>query len=80
MASQGYEPLIEAVINDFNQRYGLQLTQRNILITPGSQSLYFFAANTFGGFAANGEMKEIVLPLSPDYTGYGGISLAPEAV
>jgi len=79
-ASQGYEPLIEAVINDFNQRYGLQLTQRNILITPGSQSLYFFAANTFGGFAANGEMKEIVLPLSPDYTGYGGISLAPEAV
>ena len=25
-------------------------------------------------------MKEIVLPLSPDYTGYGGISLAPEAV
>ena len=34
-ASQGYEPLIEAVINDFNQRYGLQLTQRNILITPG---------------------------------------------
>ncbi len=79
-ASQGYEPLIEAVKNDFNQRYGLQLTERNILITPGSQSLYFFAANTFGGLASNGAMKDIVLPLSPDYTGYGGIALAPDAV
>ncbi len=78
--SQGYEPLIEAVKHDFNHRYGLHLTERNILITPGSQALYFFAANTFGGFAANGIRKDIVLPLSPDYTGYGGISLAPEAV
>jgi valine--pyruvate aminotransferase len=25
-------------------------------------------------------MKRIVLPLSPDYTGYGGVSLVPEAV
>ena len=79
-ASQGYEALIEAVKNDFNQRYGLHLTERNILITSGSQALYFFAANTFGGFASTGAMKDIVLPLSPDYTGYGGISLAPEAV
>jgi valine--pyruvate aminotransferase len=79
-ASQGYEPLIDAVKNDFNQRYGLHLTERNILITPGSQSLYFFAANTFGGVASTGAMKDIVLPLSPDYTGYGGIALAPEAV
>jgi len=39
--SQGYEPLIEAVVNFFNQRYKLSLTNRNILITPGSQSLYF---------------------------------------
>jgi valine--pyruvate aminotransferase len=78
--SQGYEPLIEAIRNDFNQRYGLKLTSRHILITPGSQALYFFAANALGGFARNGQMKEIVLPLSPDYTGYGGISLAPEAV
>ncbi|NJL45923.1 MAG: valine--pyruvate transaminase, partial [Leptolyngbyaceae cyanobacterium SM2_3_12] len=78
--SQGYEPLIEAICADFSQRYGLQLTPRNILITPGSQSLYFFAANALGGYSRDGQMKEIVLPLSPDYTGYGGISLVPEAV
>ncbi|WP_373538233.1 valine--pyruvate transaminase [Microcoleus sp.] len=90
-SSQGYQPLIDAVVTDFNQRYGLNLTDRNVLITPGSQSIYFYAANAFGGYTAprtqiadpNSEIpnfKSIVLPLSPDYTGYGGVSLIPEAV
>ncbi|NEQ45162.1 MAG: valine--pyruvate transaminase [Leptolyngbya sp. SIOISBB] len=79
-SSQGYEPFIEAVLSDFNQRYGLTLTERNILVTPGSQSLYFFAANAFGGYTADGQLRDIVLPLSPDYTGYGGVSLYPEAL
>ncbi|MCL1471072.1 valine--pyruvate transaminase [Argonema antarcticum] len=78
--SQGYEPLIDAVVTDFNRRYGLNLTNRNILITPGSQSLYFYAANAFGGYTTSGELKQIVLPLSPDYTGYGGVTLVPEAL
>lgn len=78
--SQGYEPLIEAIVEDFNRRYGLSLTHQNILITPGSQSIYFYAANSFGGYAKNGELKQIVLPLSPDYTGYGGVTLIPEAL
>jgi valine--pyruvate aminotransferase len=103
-SSQGYQPLIDAVREDFNRRYGLSLTDRNILITPGSQSIYFYAANAFGGYTApppsppyqggakanpsppyqggarGGSLKNIVLPLSPDYTGYGGVSLIPEAV
>lgn len=79
-SSQGYEPLIDVVLTDFNQRYRLNLTKDNILITPGSQALYFFAANAFAGHTPDRQLKEIVLPLSPDYTGYGGISLVPEAV
>jgi valine--pyruvate aminotransferase len=96
-SSQGYQPLIDAVREDFNRRYGLNLTDRNILITPGSQSIYFYAANAFGGYTALAtetdkqanifnpksqipNLKSIVLPLSPDYTGYGGVSLIPEAV
>ncbi len=79
-SSQGYEPLIEAIAQDFHQRYGWEINDRNILITPGSQSLYFLAANAFGGRTEEGELKNIVLPLSPDYTGYGGISLVPEAL
>ncbi|NET49589.1 MAG: valine--pyruvate transaminase [Merismopedia sp. SIO2A8] len=84
-ASQGYEPLIAAVVDDFNQRYGLtgttgELSDRNILITPGSQSLYFLAANAFGGYTQEGALKKTVLPLSPDYTGYGGVALKPESL
>lgn len=79
-SSQGYAPLISAIANDFNQRYGLNLSDGNILITPGSQSLYFYAANAFGGYTSQGDMKQIVLPLSPDYTGYGGVCLEPEAL
>jgi valine--pyruvate aminotransferase len=79
-ASQGYQPLIEAVREDFNRRYGLDLKNSNILITPGSQALYFYAANTFGGYTTSGQLKQIVFPLSPDYTGYGGVSLVKEAL
>ncbi|AOW99872.1 valine--pyruvate transaminase [Moorena producens PAL-8-15-08-1] len=79
-SSQGYQPLIDAIAKDFNQRYGLSLSDRHILITPGSQSIYFFAANAFGGYTSNGHLKQVVLPLSPEYTGYGGVSLTPEAV
>lgn len=79
-SSQGYEPFIAAVRDDFNHRYGLSLSDRNFLITPGSQALYFLAANAFGGYTRTGQLKRIVLPLSPDYTGYGGISLIPKAL
>ena len=79
-SSQGYQPLIDAVIADFNLRYGLELSDRNLLITPGSQSLYFLAANALGGYTPEGQLKQIVLPLSPDYTGYGGVTLVPEAL
>ncbi len=79
-SSQGYMPLIEAIVEDFNVRYGLKLSDRHILITGGSQALYLYAANAFGGYTALGELKQVVLPLSPDYTGYGGVSLTPEAL
>jgi valine--pyruvate aminotransferase len=79
-SSQGYQPLIEAIVKDFNQRYGLNLSDRNVLITPGSQSIYFYAANAFGGYDKQGNLKQVVLPLSPEYTGYGGVSLTPESV
>ena len=79
-SSQGYAPLIEAIVTDFNQRYGLRLSDRNILITPGSQSLYFYGANAFGGYAKEDKLKEVVLTLSHDYTGYRGVIFTPEAL
>ncbi len=79
-SSQGYEPMIEAVVSFFNQRYGLSLGPQNVLITPGSQSIYFFAANSLAGPMPGGGKKKVLLPLSPDYTGYGGVALTPDLV
>jgi valine--pyruvate aminotransferase len=79
-SSQGYQPLIDAIVTDFNRRYSLNLTAKNVLITPGSQSLYFYAMNAFGGQTAGGQTKQVVLPLSPDYTGYGGMAIVPDSV
>lgn len=84
-ATRGYGPLIDAVVGDLNQRLGLlgtsmELSDRHILITPSSQSLYFLAANAFGGYTDAGVLKRTVLPLSPDYTGYGDVPLYAESL
>lgn len=75
-ASQGYGPLIDAVVAFFNGKYQWGITAKNVLVTPGSQALYFYAANGFGGSDSRGNVRKILLPLSPDYTGYGGVMLA----
>lgn len=79
-ASQGYQPLIDAVVAFFNRHYNWNITRRNVLITPGSQAVYFYAANSFGGPTVDGGLRKIVLPLSPDYTGYGGVTLDEQAL
>lgn len=79
-SSQGYLPLIEAIAKDLNQRYQLNLTRHNILITSGSQSLYFYAANALSGYTRDGKLRKTVLPLVPEYAGYGRVAFFPEAL
>ncbi|MGK7912616.1 MAG: valine--pyruvate transaminase [Synechococcus sp.] len=79
-SSQGYEPFLEVIADHFRTIYGWNVTAKNVLVTPGSQSLYFFAANSFGGATSDGDRRSVLLPLSPDYTGYNGASLNPEAL
>ena len=78
--SQGYPALLDAVVDLFNAMYGWGITQDNVLITSGSQSSLFAAANCFCGLNATGRLRKLLLPLSPDYTGYDGICLNEEAL
>lgn len=78
--TQGWPPLVAAIVKLFNSRYGWDLRPENVLITPGSQSLLFAAANCFCGYDANGVLRKLLLPLSPDYTGYDGVCLNEEAL
>ncbi len=74
-APRGYEPLLDAVVEWFNSNYRWGISQRNVLVTPGSQALFFFAVNCFGGRTKDGRPRSVLMPLNPDYTGYAGATL-----
>jgi valine--pyruvate aminotransferase len=66
----------EAVANFLRNQYGWDLTRDNIAVTNGGQTAFFFLLNRFGGEMTGGGEKRILLPIVPEYIGYGdqGIS------
>lgn len=79
--TQGFDPFIDAVVETYNRLYKWNIKRENVLITGGTQPLYFMAANTFAGpEATTGMMRKIVVPMVPDYTGYDGVVLNEEMI
>ncbi len=73
-------PAFRAAVADFlNREYGWGLSPRNIAVTNGGQTAFFFLLNRFAGAMADGSRKRILLPLVPEYIGYGdqGVSAEP---
>jgi valine--pyruvate aminotransferase len=77
--SRGLPELVAAIAGYFNRSYGWDIGPHNIVVGPGSQMLCFIAAALFTGPAPEGETR-LVLPMTPDYTGYQGLSLSPGGV
>ncbi|HEX5403473.1 MAG TPA: aminotransferase class I/II-fold pyridoxal phosphate-dependent enzyme, partial [Pseudonocardiaceae bacterium] len=77
--SRGTDGLVNAIVRYFNARYGWRLGPENVLVGPGSQMLCFIATTVFTGPYTDGR-RVLVLPSVPDYTGYQGLSLEPEAI
>ncbi|ULJ69174.1 valine--pyruvate transaminase [Wielerella bovis] len=67
---QGDAKLLQALVDFFNREYNWGLTTDNIALTNGSQNAFFYLFNLFGGKFADGD-KSILLPLAPEYIGYG---------
>jgi valine--pyruvate aminotransferase len=79
--TQGFDPFIDAVVETYNRLYNWNIKRENVLITAGTQPLYFMAANTFAGHeSTTGTMRKIVVPMVPDYTGYDGVVLNEESI
>jgi valine--pyruvate aminotransferase len=79
--TQGYDPFIDAVVETYNRLYNWGIKRENVLITGGSQSLYFLAVNAFAGEQSDGKsIKHTVIPMVPDYTGYDGVTLDEQTV
>ncbi|GLX50910.1 valine--pyruvate transaminase [Streptomyces hygroscopicus subsp. hygroscopicus] len=77
--SRGLPRLVDAIVGYFNRRYGWTIGPRNVVVGPGSQMLCFMAAAMFTGPGAARD-TELVLPMTPDYTGYQGLSMTAGGV
>lgn len=61
----------EALASFLNREYGWELSAKNIAITSGGQTAFFFLLNRFAGKMVDGTVRKILLPLVPEYIGYG---------
>lgn len=77
--SRGLPELVGAIAEYFNDRYGWDIGPRNIVVGPGSQMLCFAAAALFTGPGEDRDAR-LVLPMTPDYTGYQGLALHPGGI
>ncbi len=69
---QGAEECIAELVKYFRTVCGWQLTEKNIVITSGSQSAFFLLINILAenGRGGEEEKKNICFPIMPEYLGY----------
>ncbi|MGG5571384.1 valine--pyruvate transaminase [Vibrio diazotrophicus] len=68
---QGKDVFISALAKLLRDTYDWDITEKNISLTNGSQSGFFYLFNLFAGKQPDGSFKKILLPLAPEYIGYG---------
>ncbi|EOV1174720.1 valine--pyruvate transaminase [Vibrio fluvialis] len=68
---QGKDVLVKALAKLLRDTYGWDISEKNISLTNGSQSGFFYLFNLLAGRQPDGSFKKILLPLAPEYVGYG---------
>ncbi|KII78956.1 valine--pyruvate transaminase [Vibrio renipiscarius] len=68
---QGKDAFVKALACLFRETYGWDISEKNISLTNGSQSGFFYLFNLLAGKQADGSHKKVLLPLAPEYIGYG---------
>lgn len=66
----------EAVAGLLSREFGWSVTGKNIALTNGGQTAFFFLLNRFAGELADGKYGRILLPLVPEYIGYSDQSVS----
>ncbi|EPU7923315.1 valine--pyruvate transaminase [Vibrio parahaemolyticus] len=68
---QGKDVFVKALAQLFRETYGWDISEKNISLTNGSQSGFFYLFNLFAGQQPDGSHKKVLLPITPEYIGYG---------
>lgn len=77
--SRGTDALVRAIVGYFQRHYGWDIGPANVLVGPGVQLLTFIATTVFTGPFGDAR-RPLLLPATPDYTGYQGLSIEPGAI
>ncbi len=72
---QGKSSFITVLVMLFKNNYGWNISAKNICLTNGSQSSFFYLFNLFAGKQPDGSCKKVLLPLAPEYVGYGDVTV-----
>ena len=72
-APVGRISFIEVLTEYLSKTYGWKITEKNIAVSNGSQSAFFYLFNLFSGTTTQNGVKTkktILFPLVPEYVGY----------
>lgn len=72
---QGKNTFLTALAELLSKELGWKIEAKNIALTNGSQSAFFYLFNLFAGNQPNGQIKKILFPLTPEYIGYADTGL-----
>ncbi len=75
---QGPPAFIEAIATLLRDTYGWDISAKNVALTNGSQTAFFYLFNLLGGEYADGTRKRILLPLAPEYIGYADAGISED--
>ncbi|OBT15603.1 valine--pyruvate transaminase [Vibrio sp. UCD-FRSSP16_10] len=75
---QGKDSFVKGLAKLLNKTYGWDISEKNISLTNGSQSAFFYLFNLLAGKQPDGSHKKILLPLAPEYIGYSDSGIADD--
>lgn len=72
---QGKNTFLNALAELLSKELGWPIEAKNIALTNGSQSAFFYLFNLFAGHQPDGQVKKVLFPLTPEYIGYADAGL-----
>ena len=72
---QGAKAFVGALADLFRAEFGWKIGPENIALTNGSQNAFFSLFNLFAGKFDGTQLKQVLLPLAPEYIGYSEVGL-----
>lgn len=74
-APRGDETTVRAMADYLARECGWPVAEDNIALVSGSQLAFFILLNCFAGTMPDGSDRQVVLPMVPEYLGYGAQGL-----